>query len=149
MLKLPFDNFFGIGTHSHEILSSQDFRQCPGLANFFVMPTKERMTAALPLKGHVLVVQIKPEINHVNDNIFNIPKSERPVFSYELMDSEEFWIRPHIETADLISKRPFDKLDISDNTFFLDNLETDTMTFAHIVDSKAYCLSYPAKALKG
>jgi hypothetical protein len=107
------------------------------------------MTAALPVKGHVCVVRIKPEINHVNDNIFNIPKSERPVFSYELMDSEEFWIRPHIETAEIISQRPFDKLDISDNTFFYDNHEAETMTFCHVIGSKAYCLSYPEKALLG
>jgi hypothetical protein len=107
------------------------------------------MTAAMPLKGHVCVVQMKPEVNHVNDNIFNIPKSKRPAFSYELMDSEEFWIRPHIETAEIISKVPFCKLDISDNTFFFDNHETDTMTFCHVLGSRAYCLSYPAKALTG
>jgi len=144
----PIRNFFELGIQEPEELSNCDFRQCPLLANCFVYPTKDALIAAIPVKSHLNVITLRPPIVQITDQLLTVPKSESHVFNHDLIRSDEFWMRPSVETAEIISKLPFSPFPVIPNVFIYDNRCTNIITFAHIVGDKAYCLHWPAKALR-
>jgi len=138
--------FFELGIQSLEALSLSDFKRSPRMANVFILPAADRLTCAVPVKGHLNIITTRPPMIQISDQIFSLKNLNSAPISNDVMVPDEFWIRPSLESAEIISKLPFEQLPTVPNVFWL--TDSDTITFASIMGDKAYCLHCPSKALQ-